>query len=209
MYSPITSRLILLCGTLAAVCLTDDTVTVAQTIQLPSISRFSYSGSVLVPVQGETSLGGVSRSSRGRTRRGGFAGGGAALGQGASIGGLSARVTVIDHDAIDRQLRGLPPRHSNSRMTSRSGQNKQTPKSVFIDRTQKTNTSAAPKDPDAEGKSLVRFARSQYKAGKKASSYNAYQLAISKLSPKLAKLAQSEFHRVFGVARLQPTQSNR
>lgn len=192
----------------------------SQTVQLPSFSRFSYSGSVLVPVQGATSLGSISRSSNGRTRRGGIAGGGVAFGGGASHSGASAGVTVIDHDAIDRQLRGLPqtrstsnghtvarPNNLSSTRTASGTDRAVRSSSIVIDRTA-NHRRAASQDPDSEGKALVRFARSQYRAGKKASSFNAYQLAISKLSPKLATLAKTEFRRVFGDTQLQPTQPN-
>ncbi|MCA9139445.1 MAG: hypothetical protein KDB00_21880 [Planctomycetales bacterium] len=161
------------------------------TVQLPSFSQFSYSGSVLVPTGGSTSLGSISRSSSGSSSRG--FGGGRAFGGAMSHAGASAHVTIIDNDAIDRQIRGLPPKDTVGSLPQSS---------TAANRSAVTNPSAVTKrtttiDPDAEGKILVRFARKQYLAGKQASSFDAYQLAIESLSPRLAALAKAEFQRVF------------
>lgn len=166
--------------------------TSAQTVQLPSISYFSYSGSVLVPAGGSTSLGGVSRSSMGRSSRG-F--GNRAIGSNFGHAGARAHVTIIDNDAIDRQIRGLPPRGANA-VRGPHGVNHA---AAGVGRT--TTPTRSPRSgviaPDAEGKALVRFARKQYLAGKMASSFDGYTLAIATLSPKLAELAKAEFSRIF------------
>ncbi|QEG01282.1 hypothetical protein Mal15_53580 [Stieleria maiorica] len=155
-------------------------VSAQSTVQLPSFSRFTYSGSVLVPVGGSTSLGGVSRSASSISRRGGRAIG-AGVGRAGALGhaGASAHVTIIDHDAIDRQLRGLPPKSQG-----RSSASARPPRTAVV-------------TPDAEGKALVRFARKQYLAGKHTSAFDAYRIAIETLSPRLATLATAEFKRVF------------
>ncbi|MCS7467641.1 hypothetical protein NZK35_13390 [Stieleria sp. ICT_E10.1] len=156
----------------------DQIASAQSTIQLPSFSRFTYSGSVLVPTGGSTSLGGVSRSTSGRSSR---RGGGRGIGAGVGHAGAGARVTIIDHDAIDRQLRGLPPKSgAASRPAVRSAK-----------------AGAKKADPDAEGKALVRFARKQFLAGNRTSAFDAYRLAIETLSPRLSNLAAAEFRRVF------------
>ncbi|WP_182866820.1 hypothetical protein [Stieleria mannarensis] len=158
-----------------------------STVQLPSFSRFSYSGSVLVPVGGSASLGGVSRSASGISRRGSRAIG-AGVGRAGALGhaGASAHVTIIDHDAIDRQLRGLPPKSQG-----RSSASARPPRTTAVP------PDALNPDPDAEGKALVRFARKQYLAGKHSSAFDAYRIAIETLTPRLATLAKAEFKRVF------------
>ena len=178
-------RLVIAC---VAALMIDQIASAQTTVQLPTLNTFGYSGSVLVPTGGSTSLGGVSRSAMGTSsRRFGGRARGAAFGR----AGASAHVTIIDHDAIDRQLRGLPPKGSRATRstptrstTAAATQTKRTPMPDVM-------------DPDAEGKVLVRFARKQFLAGKHASSFNAYQLAIDSLSPRLAELARAEFKRVF------------
>jgi hypothetical protein len=172
----------------------------AQTVQLPSISSFSYSGSVLVPDRGSTSLGGVSRSAMGRSSRGL---GNRAFGAGLGHSGARAHVTIIDNDAIDRQIRGLPPRGSGvvrrARSVARPAQGDVRTAQGNARSGKISRPSIA--DPDVEGKALVRFARRQYLAGKKSSSFEAYGLAIQTLSPELSELAEAEFHRVFPTNR--------
>lgn len=164
------------------------------TVQLPTFNTFRYSGSVLVPTGGSTSLGGVSRSASGRTSR---RGGGRGFGENVGHAGAQAHVTIIDNDAIDRQIRGLPPKGSGgSTTTNPHGQAAPaTPNRLSV--AQQERRDASVDDPDAEGKALVRFARKQYLAGKPTSSFDAYRLAIDSLSPRLAQLAEAEFHRVF------------
>ena len=55
-------------------------------------------------------------------------------------------------------------------------------------------------DPTEEGKSLVRFARTQYREGNKAASFDTYRMAIQVLQGRLRELATVEFRRVFGTA---------
>lgn len=163
-----------------------------STVQLPSFSRFTYSGSVLVPTGGATSLGGVSRSSSGRSSR---RFGGHAFGGGLGHAGASVHTTIIDNDAIDRQIRGLGPKGTAKTITGPvSG-----PANGTVNHTVKMRkrNPAPAVDPDAEGKVLVRFARKQYTAGNRTSAFDVYQLAIETLSPKLSELAAAEFRRVF------------
>jgi hypothetical protein len=205
---------------IAAVCLAGwlERPAIGQTIQLPSFQRFSYTGSVLVPDRGSASLGGVSRSFSSRSSR---RGSGVARSSGLSHSGASVHVTIIDHDAIDRQLRGLPAdggtvathnaaaaaagkpiparrastRRNSARRTSVLGTTAHRPSDHQPSDRQPNDRSAI--DPDAEGKTLVRYARRQYLAGNHASAFDAYQLAFTALSPSLKRLAEAEFDRVF------------
>ncbi len=200
---------------IAVVCLTGwlERPAPGQTIQLPSFHRFSYSGGVLVPDRGSASLGGVSRSYSSRTSR---RGSGVARGGGLSHAGASARVTIIDHEAIDRQLRGLPADRrplANGKPSAAAGSTATGTTATGSKRpaaNPPADRSADPPaiDPDAEGKALVRYARRQYRAGHHASAFDAYQLALSALSPGLQALAEAEFNRVFPAGK-RPTNHQR
>ena len=141
----------------------------AQTVQLPTIRTFSYTGSVLVPDRGRASLGGVSRSgsfssSSGlgpfrRARQSGFR----------SQSGLSASATIIDLDTMDRQIRGVPPKPVRRR----------------------------PPEMIAEGKWLVRYARSRRAAGDDEMAKVGYRLAIAKLDGKLLDYAVKEYRAAY------------
>ncbi|QDT05807.1 hypothetical protein K227x_42120 [Rubripirellula lacrimiformis] len=74
----------------------------AQTVQLPSVRTFSYSGSVLVPDRGTASLGSVGRTASSRNRSGLRAG----AGRSTSLGNAVVTATITDHQQIDRQLLG-------------------------------------------------------------------------------------------------------
>ncbi|MCC9603952.1 hypothetical protein LOC67_25655 [Stieleria sp. JC731] len=162
----------------------------SQTVQLPTFQTFSYSGSVLVPDRGSVSLGSVRRSASGRSSRGFGLGplGSHAGGATNSIGSASVHVTIIDHDAIDRQIRGLPPRGVSSPKSSGAA--------VASNALEKI-------DVDAEGKALVRYARQKFREGDTGKAFDAYQLAIRKLTPRLADLAKSEMDRVIPSAQQQ------
>ncbi|MFG0255155.1 MAG: hypothetical protein ACF787_08655 [Rhodopirellula sp. JB053] len=138
-----------------------------QTVQLPSIRQFSYQGGVLVPDRGSTYLGGnrsyaASSSSRGIPLLPNPPG--STLGSQASAGGVSASVTIIDLDEMDRQILGYDPRE---RRRSRARSPEQ-PRSVS--------------DEIAEAKSLVRNARLALSSGQRSTAKAAYELAIEKLS---------------------------
>ncbi len=139
----------------------------AQVVQLPSIHTFSYSGSVLVPDSGGAYLGGVSRSASGRSGRRG-------IGGIASHSGTSISATIIDHQAIDRQLLAGSPQHVAA-----------------------TNDLARKTDRSEEGKALVRHARAMYRVGNTSASRMSYQMAIQLLDGQLEHLAQAEYERVF------------
>jgi len=168
-------------------------------VQLPSFHTFSYGGSVLVPDGGTTSLGGVKRSATGYNHRGWNRGYGSV--NSTSNAAVSAR--IIDLAEMDRQILGGSPEEFLARMrsqeqhaiatglprgqTGRQGQTSRSPTSTTLSRTD-------------EGKALVRFARQEYREGRKSSSIQAYGMAINQLDGRLKTLAIAEFRRMFGTA---------
>lgn len=155
---------------------------IPTTVQLPSISSFSYNGTVVVPDGGSAFLGGVKRASTGSSRRGLSRAFGADL----SNTQASVHAQIIDNAEIDRQILGGTPKE-------------------FLRREQmKQAQGGGAIDPDAEGKSLVRYARREYKAGKQSAAFVGYQMAIETLaSQRLRDLATVEFKRVFGTSAAQ------
>ena len=147
-------------------------------VQLPSFQTFSYSGSVVVPDGGTTSLGGV-RSSAMRSRQRPLS---RSFGINQSNAQAAVTATIIDLNEMDRQIRGSSPQN-----LAHSGDSKR----------------ARAVDPVEEGKALVRHARRQYREGKKSESFITYQMAIGVLDGRLRDLAVVEFKRVFGVAAAQ------
>ena len=81
-------------------------------VQLPSFHTFSFSGSVLVPDGGTTSLGGVKRSASGYNHRGWNRGYGSVNSN--SNASISAR--IIDLAEMDRQILGGSPQDFLRRM---------------------------------------------------------------------------------------------
>lgn len=168
-------------------------------VQLPSFHTFSYGGSVLVPDGGTTSLGGVKRSAAGYNQRGWNRGYGSVN----STSNASVSARIIDLAEMDRQILGGSPEEFLRRKRTQEQQTNavglplgaigrqthasQMPKSSALSRTE-------------EGKALVRFARQQYREGRKSSSIQAYGMAINQLDGRLKSLAVDEFRRVFGTA---------
>ena len=151
----------------------------AQVVQLPSISTFSYSGSVLVPDSGSAYLGGRYSAASSSQRRLGSRAAGSALG----VSGASVHATIIDLDAMDRAILGADPR-------SLKGPHDASRQATMAERTE-------------EGKQLVRYARAQYHAGNQGAAYDAYRMAINTLQGELRSLAMAEFQRVYPIAGVQ------
>jgi len=147
-----------------------------QVVQLPSISTFYYSGTVVVPDGGTASLGGI-RSAASQSQHQGLSRGFRSSPSAAShaTGQASVSATIIDLDAIDRQVRGEASLGSASSRTS-------------------------PAELDSDGKALVRHARRMHAQGNLDAAFKSYQTAINILSPGLRSLAITEFKRVFGTA---------
>jgi len=154
---------------------------IPSVVQLPTFQFFSYRGTVVVPDGGTAYLGGNASSATGMRRRGGNR----AFGQQQGISQATATVQIIDHDAIDRQLLGKSPEQLRRELPRADKPARQ---------------ATRPADPQAEGKSLVRFARHRYQAGKKADAFDAYRMAIEVLDGRLRQLAEEEFRRRFGSA---------
>ena len=94
----------------------------AQVVQLPTIRTFGTQGTVLVPDQGGVHLGSVGRAAMGSVQRGVpfLPGSRSGIGMQSSRVGATAHATIIDLQAMDEQIRGMPsppPRRSvyNSR----------------------------------------------------------------------------------------------
>ena len=145
---------------------------VPSVIQLPSVSTFSYNGTVVVPDSGTGYLGGVRRSASSRSQRGFNRSVGRGLGNAAAV----VTPTIIDLHELDRQMLGGTPKEFMVRDGSAQV--------VKVDRTK-------------EGKSLVRFARKQYQQGDKYGAAYTYRLAISILDGRLRQLAIAEYRRLY------------
>jgi hypothetical protein len=105
------------------------------------------------------------------------------LGRGVGNAQASVTATIIDHQQIDRQLRGISDRPIPRSASKLAGGQRQ--RAV---------------DPVEEGKALVRFARRQYLAGDPDASLATYQMAIEILDGRLRQLAIIECRRVHGPA---------
>ncbi len=168
-------------------------------VQLPSFHTFSYRGSVLVPDGGTTSLGGVKRSATGFNHRGWNRGYGSVN----STSNASVSARIIDLAEMDRQILGGSPQEFLRRMRAEEQQAIATglPVATTGRQTQATRSPAASTlSRTEEGKALVRFARQEYREGRKSSSIQAYGMAINQLDGRLKTLAVAEFRRVFGTA---------
>jgi hypothetical protein len=150
-----------------------------QVVQLPSISTFSYSGTVVVPDGGTAFLGGNRSSASQLNRNGGL---GYGFGSSQATSQATAKVTIIDLDEMDQQILGGTPEEF-----VRSRRSPQVNHHVDL-------------DPDRDGKAIVRYARKMYRDGNQAAAFRGYQTAIGMLSPHLRELATAEFKRVFGSA---------
>ncbi len=95
----------------------------AQTVQLPTYHSFYSTGSVLVPDRGGAFLGGVTRNATGSVRRGlpGLGAVPSGIGQSASRVGASVHVTIIDLQAMDRQILSQSPRGNTYVPSRRAG----------------------------------------------------------------------------------------
>ncbi len=168
-------------------------------VQLPSFHTFSYRGSVLVPDGGTTSLGGVKRSATGYNHRGWNRGYGSVN----STSNASVSARIIDLAEMDRQILGGSPQEFLRRMRAEEQQAIATglPVATIGRQTQATRSPVASTlSRTEEGKALVRFARQEYREGRKSSSIQAYGMAINQLDGRLKTLAVAEFRRVFGTA---------
>lgn len=152
---------------------------IPSVVQLPSFRIFTYSGTVVVPDSGAGFLGG-NKSYAGGARRRGF---NRAFGSSLGNPQVSVFPTIIDNNEIDRQLLGGTP----EQFLKSDGGGAETANRKTM-------------DPTEEGKALVRYARAQYREGKKTAAFDTYRMAIQVLPGRLRELATVEFRRVFGTA---------
>jgi hypothetical protein len=164
-----------------AIVLTIAPAAIAQVVQLPSIETFSYSGSVLVPDGGTTSLGSVSRSSSFSSR----SPGGYSRSSSASHSGLSASVHIIDLDEMDRQIRGV-----DQQMSSK-------PRGLDLRQSASSLPKAAAPTKESQAKALVRLARRYLSEGDRIRAKLTYQRAIGDLEGDLKEYAIAEYRSVF------------
>jgi hypothetical protein len=153
-------------------------------VQLPSFQTFSYSGSVVVPDGGTTSLGGIRSSAYSSQRRPGFR----STAWSQSNAQVAVNATIIDLQEMDRQILGASP-EAIGRGSREVG--------------------SKPADPVEEGKALVRYARQQLRDGKKSEAFVTYQMAIAVLDGRLQELARVEFRSTFGPAAEQALELSR
>ncbi|MEM9368696.1 MAG: hypothetical protein AAGD07_22115 [Planctomycetota bacterium] len=128
---------------------------VPAVVQLPSFQTFSYQGSVLVPDRGATSLGGIRRASSADTNRGASR----SLGGSVSHSHASIHATIIDLDAIDREILGEDFRT----------QFESTPARFTFEHRIRAATA------------LVRLARRQFQDGQRSLSASTYESALAQL----------------------------
>ncbi|MEM9826069.1 MAG: hypothetical protein AAF958_05745 [Planctomycetota bacterium] len=179
--------------------------TLPTTVQLPSFSFFSYSGSALVPDSGGAYLGGVGRSQMGSATTGFGPFRNRAFGVSASSSHLSVHAQIIDLEEMDRRLLATPTR-SNARSDPRSHRRgtrlRWTPSLSSRPTALVQSRFLSPPQPDLdrEGKALVRLARKKLSQKNYRGAAIAYEMAIEKLSPELQKLAILEFRQKFGLS---------
>jgi hypothetical protein len=187
-----------------AVGLSGGSLAAQSVVQLPSVRQFSYQGGVLVPDGGSVFLGGnrsaaMSSGSRGLPGIGRLPGSNQS--SRLSSSGVSASVTIIDLNEMDREILGYDPQElrrgrSSAHVGNASGRLASGVSSDPVSAEQRVINEIA------EAKALVRNARSSLQAGKPATAKHAYQLAIDLLSRHeqanyLLVYARSEYNRAF------------
>lgn len=179
-------------------CGTDAT---AQVIQLPSFNHFYYNGgSVLVPDGGTASLGGFGYSAYNYRRRRGLGFFPYYPGYYGPIvsnyHSLNVTANVIDLNAMDQQLMGVPAGQAIPRALEASRLNPNAGRTDVIGMIDAHQQIA--RRNDDEGSQLVRFARDSLKKGNRRRAYDSYRMAIDVLeSQYLLDYARDEFHRHF------------
>ncbi|MEM9585680.1 MAG: hypothetical protein AAGA03_00240 [Planctomycetota bacterium] len=156
----------------------------AQVVQLPTFRSFQYQGSVLVPDQGTASLGGNSGAALGRTRS---RFGGRSSGQSLFRSQPTISATIIDNQAMDRQILGGTPEQFLERRRAERANSADARSPIPLTRTE-------------VGKALVRQARGEYTRRDTASAFVTYRRALSYLDGHLLSYASNEFRRRYGAA---------
>ncbi|OUT54168.1 MAG: hypothetical protein CBB71_23185 [Rhodopirellula sp. TMED11] len=173
----------------------------AQVIQLPSFNHFYYNGgSVWVPDGGTASLGGFGYSAYNVRRRRGLGFYPRYPGYYGPIvnnyHSLSISANVIDLNAMDQQLMGVPAGQAIPRALEASRLNPNVGHADVIGMIDAHQQIA--RRNDDEGSQLVRFARDALKKGNRRRAYDSYRMAIDVLeSQYLLDYARDEFKRQF------------
>ncbi|MEM6777772.1 MAG: hypothetical protein AAF670_08950 [Planctomycetota bacterium] len=187
----------------------------AQVVQLPSTRIFSYSGSVAVPDRGATYLGGNSSAALGP--------GGSAL----STRSLRAHATIIDLDAMDRQILGTDDALAEPRRMAAGPHPADVHRQQALAMAMRRDEHIASADPLAVGrgdsatadrtmtmnqaidqaKSLVRAARHSAAGDDSESAITTYRLAIDLLD-RAATVAPRLGGRRHTVDQLDPLRSH-
>ncbi|MEM6689538.1 MAG: hypothetical protein AAF664_08935 [Planctomycetota bacterium] len=156
---------------IAILIIIDATTAVGQTVQLPSFRSFNYSGTVEVPDGGSAFLGG---NSSGIIRQSSKSNSTATIG---GVSGLYTGASIIDLDAMDRQILGNPP--------------------IVRVRNGAQNRLGGPKNEEQvrQGKRWVRIARKDLENGRIEAAAGAYRNSLRYLDSRLADLARSEYRR--------------
>lgn len=160
------------------------------TVQLPTISNFSYSGSVLVPDSGGAYLGGSSRTSN-YFRSYGFGAPNTHSNSLRSASDAQARVFIIDHQAWDRSVLGGTPEEFLRR--HRTQQKFRSSAATTENSWLPGQKAASSTDVNARGKQLVRKGRAAAEQGDQRLTKYYYQLAKLYLDDNLARLAEAEY----------------
>ncbi len=150
---------------------------VGQTVQLPTIHQFGYSGSVLVPDGGTAALGSYGSASQSSSQSGWLVPQVNGRSSGITSAGSSVTATIIDLEQMDRELLGQSPQQ-------------------LRDASRRSPRAVRSVDTNEEGKSLVRYARTLVKQGKLRAARQAYQTALPMLSVELRRLAQQELQQI-------------
>ncbi len=150
----------------------------AQTIQLPTIHRFGYSGSVLVPDGGTSSLGSYNSASQSGSQSGWLVPRWDTRSASVNSAGASITASIIDHEQMDRELLGQSAAELRNELRRQSPRPKPTMQAI------------------EEGKSLVRYARTLVKQGRYRAARQAYLTALPLLDQRLRELALQEMNRL-------------
>ncbi len=195
-------RIALMC---LAVGLSGSSLAAQSVVQLPSVRQFSYQGGVLVPDGGSVFLGGnrsaaMSSSSRGLPGIGRLPGSNQS--SQLSSSGVSASVTIIDLNEMDREILGYDPQELRRGRGGRSHVGEAAGRLAVGVHSDPVSAEQRVINEIAEAKALVRNARSSLQAGKPATAKHAYQLAIEMLSRHeqanyLFVYARNEYNRAF------------
>ncbi len=139
---------------------------------------FGYSGSVLVPDGGTSSLGSYSSASQSGSQSGWLVPRWDTRSASVNSAGASITASIIDHEQMDRELLGQSAAELRNELRRQSPRPRPTMQAI------------------EEGKSLVRYARTLVKQGRYRAARQAYLTALPLLDQRLRELALQEMNRL-------------